>query len=89
MKHNIGPFLTCLITAAITCDVSAQNHNLFVSDPFYGSIYKITPAGAQSTFASGLFYPWGLAFQPVPEPSTLSLLGMTMFGIGLVRRHRS
>ena len=38
------------------------------------AIYEFTPAGAQSTFASGLLAPVGLAFQPVPEPSDLQLL---------------
>jgi sugar lactone lactonase YvrE len=33
----------------------------------YGNVYEFTPSGAQSTFASGLSYPIGLAFQPVPE----------------------
>ena len=41
---------------------SAQAQNLFESDFGTGSIYEFTPGGAQSTFASGLVYPAGLAF---------------------------
>ncbi len=36
--------------------------NLFVGDSFTGTIIRITPAGAQSTFASGLTMPHSLAF---------------------------
>jgi hypothetical protein len=57
------------------------------------NIYKYTPAGVQSTFASGIDSALGLAFQgvtlPVPEPSLLGLLAISLFGIGLVRRHQS
>ncbi len=52
-----------------------------------GSIIEIAPDGKQSTFASGLYSPGTLAFQPapVPEPSAFGLLavGATAF---LVRR---
>ena len=41
---------------------SAQAQNLFVSDNSSGNIYEFTPDGTQSTFASGLCYPAGLAF---------------------------
>jgi glucose/arabinose dehydrogenase len=41
---------------------SAQAQNLFVSSPSTGSIIEITPSGTQSTFASGLGDPGGLAF---------------------------
>ena len=36
--------------------------NLFVADQNSGNIYEFTPGGVQSTFASGLDYPYGLAF---------------------------
>src|SRR5208282_5508457 len=62
--------------------------DLFVANSF-GYIYEFTPGGVQSTFASGLNDPVGLAFQPVPEPSALGLLAVGMFGITLLRRHRS
>jgi len=45
---------------AIVSDTSAQK--LYVSSDLANSIYAFTPAGAQSTFASGLDYPFGLAF---------------------------
>jgi sugar lactone lactonase YvrE len=41
---------------------SAQAQNLFVADYASGNIYEFTPGGAQSTFASGLGGPFGLAF---------------------------
>ena len=40
---------------------TAQGQNLFVSE-YGGYIYKFTPSGARSTFASGLTRPTGLAF---------------------------
>src|SRR5450631_1818474 len=40
---------------------SAQAQNLFVTT-YSGNIIEITPGGAQSTFASGLINPQGLAF---------------------------
>jgi hypothetical protein len=46
---------------------------------------EFTPDGARSTFASGLGGPYGLAFEPVPEPSTLGLLAVTVFGLTLLR----
>jgi hypothetical protein len=64
--------------------------DLFVADEGIGQIgsgdiYEFTSGGSQSTFASGL-NPDALAFQPVPEPSSLGVLaiGTTAF----VVRHR-
>jgi hypothetical protein len=48
------------VLVLICADVQAQC--LFVSDNQSGNIYKFTPSGAQSTFASGLAGPAGLAF---------------------------
>ena len=36
--------------------------DLYESDSGSGNIYKFTPGGTRSTFASGLIAPWGLAF---------------------------
>jgi len=41
---------------------SGQAQNLFKTDLLSGSIYEFTPGGAQSTFATGLNNPTGLAF---------------------------
>ncbi|HTR40363.1 MAG TPA: PEP-CTERM sorting domain-containing protein [Pseudomonadales bacterium] len=41
---------------------SAQAQNLFVSSFATGHVYEYTPGGVQSTFASGLNYPDGVAF---------------------------
>ncbi len=38
------------------CRTSALAHG------YSGHIYEFTPGGAKSIFASGTFYPWGLAF---------------------------
>lgn len=40
----------------------ASAQNLFASTINTGNIYEYTPGGAQSTFASGLNYPYGIAF---------------------------
>jgi hypothetical protein len=61
--------------------------DLFEADYGSGNIYEYTPGGAQTTFASGLSNPAGLAFQPVPEPSALGLLAVGAAAF-LVRRHR-
>jgi sugar lactone lactonase YvrE len=50
--------------------------DLFVSCGNGGSIIEFSHSGGQSTFASGLGDPAGLVFQPVPEPTTLALLGI-------------
>lgn len=50
--------------------------NLFISTGFMGSIVEITPGGKQSTFVADAGDPAGLAFQPVPEPTTIALLGI-------------
>ena len=63
--------------------------DLFEADEGEGLIYKFTPDGAQSTFASGLGYPVGLAFQPVPEPATVSLVALGLGVLFMARRLRS
>ena len=62
--------------------------NLFEADQGSGNIYEFTPGGTRSTFASGLNSPTFLAFQPVPEGSTLGLLAVGALGLGLVRVRR-
>ena len=46
---------------------SAQAQNLFVTDFGNNTITEITPGGTQSTFASGLNCPWGLAFNSADD----------------------
>ena len=45
-----------------TIATSIQGQNLFAADTGSGNIYKFTPDGMQSTFATGLTIPDGLAF---------------------------
>src|ERR1039457_6468080 len=59
--HIQNLFLTLALFAGIH-ENTAQAQNLFVSDPGSGSIYEFTPGGVQTTFASGLNQPQGLAF---------------------------
>jgi sugar lactone lactonase YvrE len=56
--------------------------NVFVSDLLGDAIYKFTPEGVRSTFATGVDDPnGGLAFAPVPEPSTFVLLCAGAIGL--------
>jgi hypothetical protein len=48
--------------AVLLMAFSAPAQNLFVSNYANDDIYEITPGGVQSTFASGMNYPGGLAF---------------------------
>src|ERR1039458_3696345 len=61
----------CALAMSITSNAQAQilmqnlgnlSQTLFESDFYDGNIYEFTPGGAQSTFASGLSGPTGLAF---------------------------
>lgn len=55
--------------------------DLFAADYNNGNIYEFAPDGTSSTFAAGLNAPNFLAFQPVPEPSTLGFLSVGIFGM--------
>ena len=59
-RHPIGAVVCAGAVLLIASNTQAQN--LFVSDFNNGNIYEFTPGGTQSTFASGLSYPAGLAF---------------------------
>jgi hypothetical protein len=48
--------------AILLMAASAPGQNLFVDSFFGGNIYEFTPGGVQSTFASGVSYPSGMAF---------------------------
>jgi sugar lactone lactonase YvrE len=67
MKNKNGAVKRSIINGAgaitvlfIAATASAQN--VFVSNYSNGNIYKITPSGVQSVFASGMDFPDGLAF---------------------------
>jgi len=54
---------------------------------YNGTIVEITRGGVQSTFATGLYSPTALAFQPVPEPPALGLLAVGAAAFLVHRRH--
>jgi sugar lactone lactonase YvrE len=60
--------------------------NLFAATGFGGSIVEYAHSGGQSTFASGMIDPADIAFQPVPEPTTVALLGIGAAAIMIRRR---
>src|SRR5439155_380300 len=83
--------LVCAALLALAPVTQAQE--LYEGDGYSGHIYRFTPAGTQSTFASGLSGPNGLAFGPAlpstPEPGSLTLLfGLTVSCTALLLRHR-
>ena len=53
--------------------------DVFVSSPQNSTIYEVT-GGSPDTFATGLS-PFGMAFQPVPEPT---VFGLTALGCGVM-----
>jgi hypothetical protein len=58
--HSIGAAVCAgAVLLIATC---AQAQSLFVSDNSSGNIYEFQPDGTRTTFASGLTYPIGLAF---------------------------
>src|SRR5215467_14755413 len=69
------------VGAAILICSSASARNLFMSDGYsglahnLGHIYKFTPLGVVSTFASGLDGPEGLAFDKAGNLYVTSFLG--------------
>jgi sugar lactone lactonase YvrE len=62
--------------------------NLYAADS--SNIYKFSPNGTRSTFASGLSGPEFLAYEPqlAPEPSTCVLLGLGAAGLLIFRRRK-
>jgi sugar lactone lactonase YvrE len=58
--HSFGGVVCAGAVLLIASRAPAQN--LFVSSDLSGNIYEFTPGGVQSPFASGLDYPFGLAF---------------------------
>ena len=72
------------------CLAFDSNGNLFETDQSSGHIFKFNTSGNRTPFASGLIVPEGLAFAPVPEPSTLVLLGISATSLlAYVWRRRS
>jgi sugar lactone lactonase YvrE len=64
MEKRVNNLLVCVAICALAVSITsnAQAQNLFEADEVSGHIYQFTPGGAQSTFASGLGRPVGLAF---------------------------
>src|SRR5438477_12962798 len=55
-----------LTAALLPINILAAPGDLFETDQGSSTIFKFTPAGAKSTFASGLSQPSGLAFEQPP-----------------------
>ncbi|MCW3051839.1 MAG: hypothetical protein JWN14_1009 [Chthonomonadales bacterium] len=88
------PAATSTLIIGILHTASAQD--LYAADQGTRSISWFTPGGVQSTFATGLRNPSGLAFAPsaaaaaTPEPGFLALLtGLGCTGTGLFLRRRA
>lgn len=63
--------------------------NLFAAASNGNAIFEFTPSGVRSTFflgTPGFYAPGDLAFNPVPEPSSLILIGIGVFGFAVVTR---
>jgi sugar lactone lactonase YvrE len=60
--------------------------NMFEADWSSGRVLEFTPSGSASVFATGLNRPAALAFQPTPEPATLTLLAWGT--LSLLRRKK-
>jgi hypothetical protein len=51
-----------------------------------GDITEIAPNGTETVFNTSVGKPIGIAFQPVPEPTTFALLGIGAAAL-MIRRH--
>jgi len=74
--HSFGGAVCAGAVLLIASSAPAQN--LFVSEDGSGDINEFTPGGGETTFASGLSEPFGLAFLSVPDVS--STLGLLVLG---------
>jgi NHL repeat len=87
IRHNVAAGFN--IPTGLAFDTAG---NLYVADYGSGSIYEFTTGGTINTFATGLTTPYGLAFQneplPVPEPSDLSLLAVSVTALLLRRQSK-
>jgi sugar lactone lactonase YvrE len=59
---NSAIIAAALLLTAASATTQASPGDIYVSNGSSGTILKITPAGAQSNFATGINGPWGLAF---------------------------
>jgi glucose/arabinose dehydrogenase len=80
--------ITCA-GAVLIIAASAQAQNLFVSVYNGGTIAEITPGGAQSTFASGLGNPTGLAFNSAGDLFASDYTGGHIYDVraGRIEKH--
>jgi sugar lactone lactonase YvrE len=56
------PVLAALLFSLLPTDCLGAPGDLYVADPVAGTVFKFTPAGGKSTFASGIHQPVALAF---------------------------
>lgn len=85
MNHLLGGAACAGVFLLLTCSASAITppaQNLFVTSCINpGSIYEYTPGGTQSTFAAtGLNYPYGLAFDSAGDLFVANSLDDAGFG---------
>jgi sugar lactone lactonase YvrE len=82
---SVSTFATGLFNLSGMCFDSSDN--LYATGGYL--VFKITPGGNVSTFATGVNGAWGVVPAPVPEPSTLVLLGIGAIGsLGWAWRRR-
>ncbi len=61
--------------------------NLYEGNSLGGTVFKITPQGSVSGFASGFVYSLFLTFAPVPEPPSIFAFGvLVLIGLTFARR---
>jgi hypothetical protein len=95
-KSTFATFSTSTLPTGLTYDYATGN--LYMSEVANGfseccqqTIQEFSSAGVQSTFASGLYLPEGIAdlqVAPTPEPSSFLLLGGALIAVSLCGRRR-
>lgn len=79
---------TIIATFASATDAS----NLYAAENSFSSSVLSTGGNGSSLFALHFFEPggtgWTAVVKPVPEPSSMVILGISLFSLGLVRRWR-